>query len=263
MIDFSIVIPTYNNLDLFIQAYDSIKEQKNISFEIIVTDDSNIDIIALFIKSLKDERIIYKLNTPSLGAVKNWNAGISMASGKYIILMHHDEFFADRLYYLMNVKKLFYEKEFKIIVSNIKIDNQNHSKKISRIPGKLKYLILNYCPSFLFFCNIIGPTSSIAFINEKVIFFDSNLKWLVDIDWYYSLLSLNKTYVEEKLLICSTDNPNQITKSINVQSLEITEKQFIINKYNKISVFIFLNLRRIVYKFKINLLLKPLIWNNQ
>ena len=86
---FTIVIPTYNNLDLFKSAYSSVCKQDFKDYEIIVVDDSDDSSIADYVSSLNNPILIYRHHVPSAGAVNNWNHGLQLASGKYVIVLHH------------------------------------------------------------------------------------------------------------------------------------------------------------------------------
>ena len=72
-LDFSIIIPTYNNLELFKRAVDSVLIQKNVSYEVIVVDDSTNNNIEDYINKTDLLRIRYYHHKPSKGAVANWN----------------------------------------------------------------------------------------------------------------------------------------------------------------------------------------------
>ena len=39
--EFSIIIPTYNNIGLFKKSFNSVLAQKNVTTQIIIVDDSN------------------------------------------------------------------------------------------------------------------------------------------------------------------------------------------------------------------------------
>ena len=103
---FSIVIPTFNSLELLRRALSSALQQQGVAMEVIVTDDSTTTDIADYVASLGDERLRYFRNQPSLGAVKNWNSGLEKATGQYVILMHHDEAMSGDDY-LQRVQRLY------------------------------------------------------------------------------------------------------------------------------------------------------------
>ena len=94
----TIAIPAYNRPLWFERALRSIlktcpEDQKAI--EIIVSDDSTI----VECKTLYDRLIPqwqglsqYQANHPSLGMAGNWNACIHLSRGKYLLILHDDDY---------------------------------------------------------------------------------------------------------------------------------------------------------------------------
>ena len=88
----SICIPAYKRADFLERCLDSILQQSFQQYEIVITDDSPTDELKPL--SEKDERIVYVKNEQPLGSPANWNKAISLAKGKYIKIMHHDDWFS-------------------------------------------------------------------------------------------------------------------------------------------------------------------------
>lgn len=94
---FSVVIANYNNAHLIQQAFDSVKRQTVQDFEVIVVDDGSTD----------DSRSIIEMSAPSFngklryvfqsnkGVASARNAGIKIASGKYITFLDPDDYWHD------------------------------------------------------------------------------------------------------------------------------------------------------------------------
>ena len=57
MITFSIIIPTYNQLPLLKRALESVLHQQGADYEVIVTDDSGNEEIAIYIQSIDNQTI--------------------------------------------------------------------------------------------------------------------------------------------------------------------------------------------------------------
>ena len=86
--EFSILIPTYNRLELLEEAIDSAINQSisNSKFEIIIVDNNpepNIEIENM-IRAKKCKNLSYFKNETNIGMVGNWNRCIELASGKWI-----------------------------------------------------------------------------------------------------------------------------------------------------------------------------------
>ena len=118
---FTIVIPTYNNLDLFKSAYSSVCKQDFKDYEIVVVDDSDDSSIEDYVSSLNNPVLVYRHHVPSAGAVNNWNHGLQLASGKYVIVLHHDEAFEEDNYLTsLNVQ---FQKGYEVLVTRVKVFN--------------------------------------------------------------------------------------------------------------------------------------------
>ena len=81
---FTIVIPTYNNLDLFKSAYSSVCKQDFKDYEIVVVDDSDDSSIEDYVSSLNNPNLIYRHHVPSTGAVNN---GIMVYSWQVVSML--------------------------------------------------------------------------------------------------------------------------------------------------------------------------------
>lgn len=212
MVDFSVVIPAYNNLELFQRALHSIRIQKDVSVQIVVVDDSNKNNdIEDYVLSLHDDSIIYNHNRPSLGAISNWNAGLRKASGEYVILMHHDEAFANADH-LKLVKDAF--RKYDVVIGNIQV-NRSDGKTYSIFPLWFKRFVLRM-PSALFCINAIGPCAVCACKREYLEYFDERTNWFVDVEWYYRIMKRRKTvFLPEAVVTSYHGHQDQITNTID------------------------------------------------
>lgn len=90
----SILIPTYNGAAFIKQTIDSVLNQSIEDWEIIVMDDASSDNTIEIAASFKDHRI--KIHQPknNVGAQRNWNRGLALATGKYFKLLPQDDLLA-------------------------------------------------------------------------------------------------------------------------------------------------------------------------
>lgn len=94
----SICIPAYNRPKWFSRALASIlttPETQQAQIEIVVSDDSTIaECGQISHQSLSGWQgpWQYQVNSPSLGMAQNWNRCIQMAKGKYILILHDDDY---------------------------------------------------------------------------------------------------------------------------------------------------------------------------
>lgn len=196
----SICIPAYNSVSSIKRLLDSIEIQTYKDYEIIITDDSRHDDIQEYVISLGNEAIHYYNNTKQLGATDNCNKAISRATGEYIKIMHHDDWFADR-YSL--------EKFVKMLDDNANADiafsgtNQVCSDgQTSRCIADTKLKALKKSYRTLYAGNWIGAPSA-TIIRNKDFLLDSNLKWLVDIELYMRILMQNPRFAYTKTPLIS------------------------------------------------------------
>ena len=92
----SVIIPTYNRLDLLPVTINSVLRQTFQDFEILIVDDGSTDPIHT-LKAL-DPRIGIVRHTTNLGESSARNTGIQSASGKYIAFLDSDdEWLPDKL----------------------------------------------------------------------------------------------------------------------------------------------------------------------
>jgi hypothetical protein len=86
-------------------------------------------------------------------------------------------------------------------------------------------------PKTLLSSNRIGPPSVILHKNIPGIFYDSTLKWLVDVDFYIRFLHHSKPLLIDENLIAVGLGEEQVTKQVfrNPQ-VEIPENLYVLNK---------------------------------
>lgn len=231
-VDFSIVIPAYNNLSLLQRTLESIRIQRGISMQIVVVDDSNRNNdIQDYIVGLADKRIQYQRNTPSLGAVRNWNEGFRRCCGRYIMLIHHDEALQEKNH-LGRLKKELETTE--IVISNIMVKRQDgHSYNL--FPSWFKRLTL-HLPSLLFFVNAIGPCAVVAFHKEHLQMFDEQLRWFVDVEWYYRMINSSTTsFLPSAVVTSHHGHQEQISQNININTEAKNDLMILYRKYGYFS----------------------------
>ena len=193
MITFSIIIPTYNQLPLLKRALESVLHQQGADYEVIVTDDSNNEDILTHIQSTDNQLIKYFHHKSTGRAADNWNFGLSKAEVQYVIVMHHDEAMSSSNHLSMMAQAL---SDADVAIADVEV--MTGGKQSSRWLSHLTRKLCCKHPEWLFLQNAIGPTACIAFKRDQLQPFNPDLKWLVDIEWYYRLLK------DKRVSICNT-----------------------------------------------------------
>lgn len=87
---FSIIIPTYNRLNVLPKAISSVINQVFEQWELIIVDDGSTDDTSEFVDSLNDSRILF-IKQNNLGVTVARNAGSKVASGEYLVFLDSDD----------------------------------------------------------------------------------------------------------------------------------------------------------------------------
>lgn len=93
----SVLITSYNAMPYLTKAVDGIINQKYTNWELIIIDDHSNDSTLEYLNSIKNEKIITKIN-PKKGRGSALNYGLEYCNGKYIAINDADDYsFPDRL----------------------------------------------------------------------------------------------------------------------------------------------------------------------
>lgn len=95
----SVIIPTYNRKEYLKKALESIINQKDSCYEIIVIDDASTDGTAEYLNSFNNPNIKYYRNDKSLFAHGSRKRGLKYATGDKIIFMDDDDFYIDDYFF--------------------------------------------------------------------------------------------------------------------------------------------------------------------
>lgn len=111
MIEFSVVIPTYNQCQYLKKAINSVLKQTYKNFEIIVIDNFSKDKTREIVNSFKSSKIIYKKFNNNGVIGRSRNLGISLAQGIWIAFLNSDDWWE--------------KKKLEIIFQEIKKNNKH------------------------------------------------------------------------------------------------------------------------------------------
>lgn len=249
-LDFSIIIPAYNNLELFKRALGSVIKQKRVSFEIIVVDDSSNDDIEDYVSYIRLSSIRYYHNHPAKGAVANWNFGLSQAKGRYVEVLHHDEALANNDI-LWAIKQQFERTHCAAVIAHYQVLINGIAKHELAVKRLLSSSFIKH-PVLLFLANLLGPCACVFIENRDIAHFDEHLRWFVDVDWYYRTLKEKKITILYRPFFISSihGHQGQITESIDIQAEAERDACLIAEKYHSLFINILLLANKLLQRIK-------------
>jgi len=229
---FSICIPTYKQPLLLKTLLQSIDLQTFKNFEVIISDDSNNNSIELVTLEKWSFKLKYYKNEKPLGSPENWNNAIEKANGKWIKLMHHDDYFANNDSLMIFYETISKNQEVDFFFCST-ITYKTKTKEIIEYDPNQNYInTLEKLPVNLFFANVIGAPSATIFKRNIPIKFDKSLIWLVDNEYYTQIIIKYKIHrLLDKLIVTCADLETQLTTSLkDNKKIELFEFFYCYNK---------------------------------
>jgi len=255
---FSICIPTFKQPQLLKILLKSIEIQTFKNFEVIISDDSSDNSVEIVARENWTFDLKYYKNEKALGSPENWNNSIEKATGQWIKLMHHDDYFENEKSLKIMYDAISKNNEFDFFFCSTIIYNIKTKETILYNPNEKYISTLEKLPINLFFANVIGAPSATIFKREIPIKFDKSLIWLVDIEFYTQVILKYKIYrILDRLIVTCADVENQLTTSlIDNKKVEAFEffycyqklKPFLNNQNKKLFLIVLINL---IEKYKI------------
>ncbi len=216
---FSVAIPTHDMPDkerLFRRCLNSLWNQSFQDFEIVVTDNSEDDLIER-ICSWYRTGIRYVKN-PNKGMAQNTNEAIRQSRGHYIKILYMDDFMAhdDSVKFIKNSVDGGWLVTGCLHEYNNKVNNPHYALYNNKIHlGE----------------NTIGSPSVLTIENKNPLMFDENMTWLLDCDYYHRLYErYGEPTVLDDLNVIIGLHEGQMTHLMG-EDRKLNEYEYIQNKY--------------------------------
>lgn len=183
----TVVIPAYNEVFLFERCLHSVLGQASVQVEVVVVDDSTTNEISLSVKRIDaGARVRYLEGARSGNAVDNWNRGLDAATSPWVILMHQDEYFVSK-----DSLREFLEHGERagkpVVIGTCRVVSVVRASAFGVVSRAAAIFAM---PAWtLLAVNWIGPTACVLFRSDLRMRLDPSLKYLVDVDFYFRLLS--------------------------------------------------------------------------
>jgi glycosyltransferase involved in cell wall biosynthesis len=238
--NFSIITPSYNNLNFISLCSASIYDQQGVTYQHIIVDGKSNDGTVEWLNSNNQATIISEKDEGMYEAI---NKGLQLSKGDYIAILNADEQYLKDT--LLNVKA-FFENNPKVDIvfgDTLIIDEQGNLISYRKtIQPRTSYIFSSYL--YILTCSIFFRRK----IFDQGCSFNTKLKAVSDADFILRLLKHNYKFAHiEKYLAAFTITGKN--KSINPSTL-VEARDFFKKSPLWIKVFnLPLNLLRLVEKF--------------
>jgi len=232
-VEISICIPVYKKVDFLKRLLESVKIQTFPDYEIIITDDTPDDSIETLVKQFSfTQPVKYFKNSPALGTPENWNETVRRASGKWIKMMHNDDWFASehslQRFYDCTEKNQdcsFFFSAFRNIIEGTGISQTVKCDIFDR-------LFLKMSPLHLFKKVYVGNPSCTLIRRDIESLYDRRFKFVVDFEYYIRCFRQLKKYMYlNEVLINVGFHDEQVTKyTFLVPEIQIPENILLLEK---------------------------------
>jgi glycosyltransferase involved in cell wall biosynthesis len=228
----SICIPAYKHTDFLKRLLDSLAIQTFRDFEVVITDDSPDDSVKnLCIQYQHTLPLRYFRNPVALGTPENWNEGIRQASGKWIKLIHDDDWLATENSLQQFVNAINNNPGASFFFCAFRNNWFQSGRKEDVFINTFRYKQLLKQPAVLFSSNVVGPPSVILHPNDKQFFYDNKVKWVVDIDFYIRYFKTAKPVHIPEILMNVGMGEHQVTQDcFRKREVEVPENFYLLGK---------------------------------
>jgi glycosyltransferase involved in cell wall biosynthesis len=220
----------------------SIVNQDYSNYEVIISDDSETEAVKNMVKSkyepLLSDKLRYYHNVPALGSPANWNNAIKLAKFDIVKIMHHDDYFSSKDSLSKIINQFSLNPDVSVVFCGGYTITGSVIRNHTTSAFNFKKIFLH--PVQLYENNLLGSPSTLCFRNYKGVF-DIRLKWLVDVDFYYTLFKrkLKTVFLNEPLVTCVMGSHNLTNDLENNAECEIHEHKVVFDKikYNVVEKY--------------------------
>jgi glycosyltransferase involved in cell wall biosynthesis len=212
----SVCIPTFNGADYLRQAVESVLEQNNQNYEIVIVDNSSVDQTVRIVEDLKKEgdgRIRFYQNHQNIGLAGNLNKCLEYAQGEYIKYLCVDDVLLPECLEKMSVALDTHQSvtlvcggRIYISETNKKLGSKRYASQSIIVPGNKAISRCLYGKCYM------GEPSAVMFRKKDLTgFFREDLPQLMDMEMWFRLLEQGELLSIERPLCSIRLHSEQMT----------------------------------------------------
>jgi glycosyltransferase involved in cell wall biosynthesis len=216
----SIIIPTYNRIQLLKNAIDKILIQSYKNIEIIIINDMSTDGTKEYLDILTKDSSIFKIfhNEKKQHVGLNRLTGYRMAKGRYIIFHDDDDYYTDSNFIFDGINILSVHNEIAFYSANSKVFNMT---TLELYESKLTHygLIKNYEYFLNFQIQANKPNSTFTTIFNNNVLNEAdfyNMEMMNDSSIYLRSLLYGDAFISESISGVYLVHQNNISKALNL-----------------------------------------------
>ncbi|MDD5296581.1 MAG: glycosyltransferase [Rhodocyclaceae bacterium] len=204
----TIAVPVYCGEKFIKAAIDSVLAQTFRDFELLVVDNDSGDGTMDIVRAYRDPRIIYVRNETNIGAEENWNKCLSLARGRYIKLLPHDDILdEDCLNDQVKVLESDVDKRLSFVfcARHVISDKGNVITTRRLGAGVQGVFSANFLKTLCIRrgTNLVGEPGAVLFRSEsarQVGYFSGKIPYVIDLDYWFRLLEYGDAFYIDKPL---------------------------------------------------------------
>lgn len=235
-ITWSVMIPTYNCAKYLTKTLNSVLEQDlgEDFMQIEVIDDCSSDDVVDIVKQIGGGRVSFFKHEKNVGHVKNFETAINRAKGKYIHLLHGDDFVLPGFYISMT---RMYENHNNIgacYCRHFFVDEENNIIKISELSELKNVVILDFHKTLIHRQKIQTPSITVKKETyNKLGSFNPTLSWTEDWEMWVRICSKYPIGYIKEPLACYRMHSGSSSRIKSVTGENVNDLLRIQNIFNK------------------------------
>jgi glycosyltransferase involved in cell wall biosynthesis len=222
----SIAIPTYEmsgrGAEFLNYSLNKIYQQTYKEFEVVVSDNSKDDMVQRVCELWSPHFKIVYLRNNHIGSAPNTNNCLRNCSGELIKILCQDDYLADKFALEKIVREFNNDpKKMWLVGDYIHTTNRNDFAIVQRPVWN----------DNIKFHNTIGTHSCLTIRNKDLIYFDDNLVWFVDCEFYDRLYKkFGEPIFLRDITVVQFIGNHQVTNTIATEEVKRKEEEYLKGK---------------------------------